>query len=95
VKITRIETRALRLPYKEPFHWAQGVIEAAEVILVCVHTDSGITGYGESMSSAAPDAVQALLQRAAEGLIGRSPFEITLLMRGAYQHLFAARARRP
>ncbi len=46
MRITRIETTPLRIPYKVPFHWAQGVIEAAEVVLVSVHTDEGITGYG-------------------------------------------------
>jgi hypothetical protein len=39
MKITRIETRPLRISYRQPFHWAQGVIEAAEVVLVSVHTD--------------------------------------------------------
>jgi L-alanine-DL-glutamate epimerase-like enolase superfamily enzyme len=91
MKITRIETRPLRIPYKVPFHWAQGVIEAAEVVLVCVHTDEGIVGYGESMSSASASAVQALLRQAERVCIGRSPFEITALLREAYQHLFAAR----
>lgn len=91
MKITKIETRALRIPYKKPFHWAQGVIEAAEVVLVCVSTDTGVTGYGESMSSASASAVQSFLQQAGQLCIGRSPFESTTLVQQAYQHLFAAR----
>lgn len=91
MKITTVETKPLRIPYKVPFHWAQGVIEAAEVVLVSVHTDDGITGYGESMSSSSAAAVQLLLQRAGRLCIGRSPFELTALLQGAYQHLFAAR----
>jgi L-alanine-DL-glutamate epimerase-like enolase superfamily enzyme len=91
MKITRIETRPLRVPYKVPFHWAQGVIEAAEVVLICVHTDDGLTGYGESVSSASATAVQSFLQGAEKLCIGRSPFESTSLMRQVYQHLFAAR----
>jgi L-alanine-DL-glutamate epimerase-like enolase superfamily enzyme len=91
VKITRIETKPLRIPYKKPFHWAQGVIEAAEVILVCVHTDEGVTGYGESMSSLPAGAVQSLLLEAAQLCIGGNPFQITALLHRAYQHLFAAR----
>jgi L-alanine-DL-glutamate epimerase-like enolase superfamily enzyme len=91
VKITGIETRPLRIPYKKPFHWAQGVIEAAEVVLVCVHTDEGITGYGESMSSASARAIEAFLQEAGRLCIGESPFQMTALLRAAYQHLFAAR----
>jgi L-alanine-DL-glutamate epimerase-like enolase superfamily enzyme len=91
MKITRVETRPLRIPYKIPFHWAQGVIEAAEVVLVCVHTDEGIVGYGESMSSASASAVQSFLAQAGQLCVGRSPIEITALLRQAYQHLFAAR----
>lgn len=91
MKITRIETTPLRVPYRTVFHWAQGVIEAAEVILVEVHTDGGLIGYGESMNSASPVAVQALLKEAATICLGHSPFEVNSLMRQAYKHLFAAR----
>jgi L-alanine-DL-glutamate epimerase-like enolase superfamily enzyme len=91
VKITGIETRPLRIPYRTPFHWAQGVIAAAEVVLVCVHTDEGITGYGESLSSASAGAIQLFLQEAAKLCVGRSPFESTSLGRQVYQHWFAAR----
>jgi len=92
VRITRIETRPLRIPYRKPFHWAQGIIEAAEVVLVSVHTDEGVVGYGESMSSVSASAVQSLLREAESVCLGRSAFEITALMRDAYRHLFAARA---
>jgi L-alanine-DL-glutamate epimerase-like enolase superfamily enzyme len=91
LKITGIETRPLRIPYQQPFHWAQGVIEAADVILVSVNTDAGITGYGESMGSASAGAVQSLLHEAGKLCVGRSPFEITALLGQVYQHLFAAR----
>jgi muconate cycloisomerase len=91
MRIISVETKPLRIPYNKPFHWAQGVIEAAEVILVSVHTDEGITGYGESVSSASAAAVQSFLHEAGALCIGRSPFEITALLRKAYQHLFAAR----
>jgi muconate cycloisomerase len=43
------------------------------------------------MSSASASAVQSFLREAGELCIGRSPFEITLLMRQAYQRLFSAR----
>lgn len=91
MKIIDIETKALRIPYKTPFHWAHGVIEAADVVLVCVHTDEGITGYGESMSSASADAVQLLLREVRKICIGRSPFEISAILREAYQYLFSSR----
>jgi L-alanine-DL-glutamate epimerase-like enolase superfamily enzyme len=79
VKISRVETTPLRIPYKKPFYWAQGVIEAAEVVLVSVSIENGLTGYGESMSSGSTISVQSLLQQAGHMCIGRSPFEITQL----------------
>ena len=91
MKITRIDTKPLRIPYKRPFHWAHGVIEAAEVILVCVHTDEGITGYGESMSSASAGAVESFVDEAAKLCIGGNPLHVSALMQRAYQRLFAAR----
>jgi muconate cycloisomerase len=91
MKITHVETRLLRIPYKVPFHWAQGVVDAAEVILVLVHTDEGITGIGESMSSASGLSVELLLREAGKVCVGRNPFEIAAITRSAYQHLFAAR----
>jgi len=91
VKIVGVETRLLRIPYRTPFHWAQGVIEAAEVVLVCVHTDAGISGFGESVNSASGAAVELFLREASRLCIGRNPFESTALTRDVYQHLFAAR----
>ena len=91
MKITRVETKPLRVPYKEPFHWAQGVIDAAEVILVGVHTDERVTGYGECVAGASATAVEAILRKAAETCIGANPLEINALVRRVYQHLFAAR----
>ncbi len=91
MKITRIDTKPLRIPYKRPFHWAHGVIEAAEVILVCVHTDEGIFGYGESMSSASAGAVESFVDEAAKLCIGSNPLHVSALMQRAYQRLFAAR----
>lgn len=91
MKITEVKATPLRLPYKKPFHWAQGVIDAADVVLVEVHTDEGVSGYGESMSTVPAVAVQSLLQEAGSLCLGHDPFQIATLINKAYQHLFAAR----
>lgn len=85
MKITEVRTTPLRVPYKRPFHWARGVIEAADVILVEVRTDAGVTGYGESMNAAPASAMNSLVQAAGSLCIGHSPFGITALMHRAYQ----------
>ena len=90
MKITGVHTTPLLVPYKKKFHWAQGVIEAAEVVLVEVKTDAGITGYGESIGSPSSTAIQMLIQKAGALCIGHNPFENNKLMRNAYQQLFSA-----
>ena len=90
IRISEITTTPLLVPYKKPFHWAQGIIKAAEVILIEVKTDAGITGYGESIGSPSAIAVQNLIQKAGALCIGYSPFKNNQLMRNAYQQLFAA-----
>ena len=88
MKIIEIHTTPLWIPYKQPYHFAQGVILGAGVILVDVRTDEGVTGYGESIATPSAPGIQAYLARAAEICIGRSPFENARLMSEAYHALF-------
>ena len=90
MKVANIVTRPLSVPNKAPYHWAHGIINSADVILVEVHTDEGITGYGESVSTPSAVAIQSLLDCAGKICIGRSPFENTRLMSSAYHALFQA-----
>jgi L-alanine-DL-glutamate epimerase-like enolase superfamily enzyme len=90
MKITALRTTPLLVHYKKTYHWAQGVIDGAEVILVEVETDDGVTGYGECIGSPSSSAVQSLLRIAGDICIGHSPFENARLMRKAYHALFAA-----
>jgi L-alanine-DL-glutamate epimerase-like enolase superfamily enzyme len=89
-RVTSIELRPLRLAYKQPFHWAQGVITAAEVILVEIHTDDGLIGYGECMSAPSADSVIAALREASALIVGQDPGRISLLISRCYQKLFMA-----
>ncbi|MDH3377541.1 MAG: mandelate racemase/muconate lactonizing enzyme family protein [Gammaproteobacteria bacterium] len=90
MKITDIHTTPLKIPYKTPYHWAQGTVNDAVVILVEVHTDEGITGYGECIGTPSASVIQVHLNLAARLCIGRSPFENARLMREAYHSLFQA-----
>jgi L-alanine-DL-glutamate epimerase-like enolase superfamily enzyme len=90
MKITTVKTTPLLVPYSKPYHWAQGVIQGAGVVLVEVHTDEGIVGYGESISTPSSDAIGAYLRLAGEICVGRSPFENARLMAESYQRLFQA-----
>lgn len=90
MKITQVDTTPLMVPYKKPYHWAQGVIDYTAVILVEVETDEGLSGFGECIGTPAAAAVEAHLKLAADVCIGHSPFENKRLMRDAYQKLYQA-----
>ena len=66
MKINEVVTTPLWIPYEQPFHWSQGVTHGAEVILVEVHTDEGVVGYGESIATPSAEAVRAHLSLAAD-----------------------------
>jgi len=90
LKITEVRTRPLLVPYTNPYHWAQGVIDGAMVILVEVDTDEGLTGYGESIGTPSTAGIQSYITLAGANCIGRSPFENAQLMAEAYHALFQA-----
>jgi len=90
LKITGIKTTPLLVPYKKPYHWAQGIIYGAGVVLVEVHTDEGLIGIGESIATPSALAIESYLDIAGGICAGRSPFENTRLMGECYHALFQA-----
>ncbi|MCP3689283.1 MAG: mandelate racemase/muconate lactonizing enzyme family protein [Gammaproteobacteria bacterium] len=90
MKITEIRTTPLLVPYLKPYHWAQGVIDGATVILVEVHTDAGLTGYGESIGTPSARGIQHYIEAAGAVCIGRDPYDNAGLMSDAYHALFQA-----
>ena len=88
MKITEIRTTPILVPYVEPFYFAQGVVHGASVILVEIHTDEGLVGYGESIGTASTEGVQSYIELAGAECIGHSPFENAGLMSNAYHALF-------
>jgi L-alanine-DL-glutamate epimerase-like enolase superfamily enzyme len=90
LKITEVRTRPLLVPYIKPYHWAQGVIDGATVILVEVHTDEGLAGYGESIGTPTAEGIQSFINLAGAICINRNPFENAQLMAEAYHALFEA-----
>lgn len=88
MKISRIKTTPLLVPYKKPFHWAQGITHSAGVLLVEVHTDDGIVGIGECIATPSAEALQAYLKLAEGMCLGRNPFENTRLIGECYHAMF-------
>jgi L-alanine-DL-glutamate epimerase-like enolase superfamily enzyme len=79
VKITRIKTTPLALPFKEPYHWAGRVDLGAAVVLVQVETDEGLSGLGESTAGLPAEGVLNSLQGVAPLFIGEPVFDIERL----------------
>jgi len=81
LKISKIEAIPFAIPYRKPLRFASAEIEAAEHILVRVHTDSGVVGtaeapprpftYGETQAS-----IRAVIDGIfAPQIVGMSPLE--------------------
>jgi len=47
MKISKIETKRLSSPLKRPFQTALRRVESLEDMVVLIHTDKGLVGYGE------------------------------------------------
>ncbi len=90
MKITHVKTTPMFVPYSRPFHWAQGVVGGACTIFVEVHTDSGVVGFGESIGSPCPEAIELYLALAARSCVGHDLFGNARLMTNAYHELFQA-----
>jgi muconate cycloisomerase len=79
MKITGVRTTPLQVLFKTAYHWALGVDEGADVVLVEIETDAGITGIGESMGQPSAAAVIAMLEAALPRLVGAPAADIARL----------------
>jgi muconate cycloisomerase len=91
MKITSIRTTPLHCNFKQPYHWAKGTKEGADVILVEVETDAGITGIGESIASPTIEPVLAIHKYAIPGFVGQSAYDGNRLIAECYEAGFNSR----
>src|ERR1035437_3567766 len=66
MKITRVETR-------------QFSMEEGESTLVFLHTDSGITGVGETSTPNQPETLRAAIEEAKPRILGFDPFDVNAI----------------
>lgn len=79
MKITAVTATPLAIPLERPFHWRSGVQERANLVLFAVETDSGATGYGESICED-PAAVVSYGNLMAKSFVGRSPGDVEAIL---------------
>jgi len=83
LRITRIEATPLAIPLAEEFHWAGGTQTGANLVLFAVHTDEGVTGYGESICED-QRAVVAYGELIARQFVGHSPGDVEAILRSVW-----------
>ena len=83
MRITRIHATPLAIPLEQEFHWAAGAQRGANLVLFAVHTDEGVTGWGESICED-PRAVVAHAELMARQFVGRSPGDVETILRSIW-----------
>ena len=86
MKVADLEFTPIFIPYKEPYHWAQGITEGAQLILVKLTTDKGIEGYGESIATPSSNALCSAAVSAA--LPTRAPILLAILAVKSPEYVF-------
>jgi L-alanine-DL-glutamate epimerase-like enolase superfamily enzyme len=84
MKITRLESRILEIPVKNPYVYSHGVLKAFRNVLVWVHTDEGVVGIGEAsfvpgggVSEETPESTKPIIDRyLAPEVLGEDPFDV-------------------
>ena len=86
--ITAMRATPLLVPYKQPYYWAQGVRDGADVVLVEIEA-GGVTGFGECCGAPDADAVAGILRRLAPLVVGQPAYDAARLSALIYQAGFA------
>ncbi|HUQ23172.1 MAG TPA: mandelate racemase/muconate lactonizing enzyme family protein [Gaiellaceae bacterium] len=80
MRITKIETIAVRTPMREPLVWPGGTRHSASGLLVQIHTDEGLTGVGEAPGPTLPTIQTIIDAELGQFLIGQDPLRIEWLV---------------
>jgi muconate cycloisomerase len=102
MKITGLSCVRVTIPYRKPFVISGGPSIEGEHVLVAVHTDEGITGYGESAPMVSysgetqSDSYFALVEYLGKAIEGADPFDFEKIHHAMEQvlpeHYFAKSA---
>lgn len=85
MKITQIRTRVLAIPLRGRYHWAIGAPEGFNTVLLEVHTDDGVVGYGEALGTRSAVAAEATIRSVEQLLLGQDPFRVEYLLATMYR----------
>ena len=80
MRITKIDTTAVRTPTREPLVWPGGTRLSASGLIVEIHTDEGIVGIGEAPGPTLPTIQTIIDSELTQFLIGQDPLRIEWLV---------------
>ena len=80
MRITKVDTAAVRTPVREPLIWPGGTRHSASGLLVQIHTDEGVVGIGEAPGPTLP-TIQAIIDaELTQFLVGQDPLRVEWLV---------------
>jgi L-Ala-D/L-Glu epimerase len=80
VRITKVETIAVRTPMREPLVWPGGTRHSASGLLVQIHTDEGLVGLGEAPGPTLPTIQTIIDAELTQFLVGQDPLRVEWLV---------------
>ena len=80
MRISKIETIAVRTPVREPLIWPGGTRYSASGLLVQIHTDEGLIGVGEAPGPTLPTIRTIIETEMAQFLLGQDPLRVEWLV---------------
>jgi len=82
MKITGLDVHVLASPLTEPFAFSQGWVRQRSATLVEVHTDEGVSGWGEAFAQGLepPEIAATVIDKALRPLVtGANPLDVEVL----------------
>ena len=86
MRIAKVETTAVSVPYTHREVSAQVARDGVSDVLVKLTTDDGLVGWGEACCGADTASVDAAVQAMAPFVIGRDPWNRDAMRRDAFTH---------
>ena len=80
MRITKIDTTAVRTPMREPLVWPGGTRHSASGLLVRIHTDEGLVGVGEAPGPTLPTIQTIIEHELVQFLLGQDPLRVEWLV---------------
>ena len=85
MKIVELKTTFVTIPFIKPEVWAWGRRPGVSSMLIELHTDDGLVGYGESvLTHSSLEIMQLIAQSAKRFVIGETPFNVEKIARDFY-----------